>query len=102
MPGSSSGKPGALQVGARPLGGRGNLGRVCGRRVGKGRVALPQGAPTGRSPGWSTLGLGRCGVAPTCRGGGPRRAGCGQGSRRCPDFPWISRPRGPGSALELG
>lgn len=46
-PGSSSGKPGALQVGARRLG-RGKLGRVCGRRVEKGRVALPQGAPTGR------------------------------------------------------
>ncbi|XP_006888442.1 PREDICTED: taperin-like [Elephantulus edwardii] len=45
--GNCSRKPGALQVGARPLSGHGNLGRVCGRRVGKGRVALPQGAPAG-------------------------------------------------------
>lgn len=45
---AGSRQPGALQVGARPLGRRGNLGRVCGRRVGKGQAALPQGAPTGR------------------------------------------------------
>lgn len=47
-PGGSRQKLGALKVGARLPGGRGNLGRVCGQRVGKGRVALPQGAPTGR------------------------------------------------------
>lgn len=69
---------------------------------GEGAGGAAPGRPYRPVPGWSTLGLGRCGVAPTCRGGGPRRAGCGQGSRRCPDFPWISRPRGPGSALELG
>lgn len=102
MPGSSSGKPGALQVGARPLGGRGNLGRVCGRRVGKGRVALPQGAPTGRSRDGASWAWAEVAWLLLAAEWGPRRAGCGQGSRRCPDFPWISRRRGPGSALEAG
>lgn len=45
--GGSSEPPDALQVGAHPLGRRGNLGRVCGKRVEKWGAALPQGAPTG-------------------------------------------------------
>lgn len=85
--GSSIEKPGALQVGARPLG-RGKLGRVCGRRVEKGRVALPQGAPTGR-PGhgarraWAE-------VLQLWAAAGPGLAGCGAGGARLlrlsPDF----------------
>lgn len=86
--GSGGGSPGALQVGARPLGGRGNLGRVCGRRVEKGRVALPQGAPTGRPGDWASRawaeGLRLLAAA------GPPRTGCGAGValllRLSPDF----------------
>lgn len=99
VPGSSSGKPSTVQVGARPLGGRGNLGRVCGRRVGKGRVALPQGAPTGR-PGdgarwaWAE-------VAWLLAASDPRRERCRAGVapllRLSPEF----EAPGAGSVVEL-
>lgn len=75
--GSGGGRPGALQVGARQLGGRGNLGRVCGRRVGKGRMALLQGAPTDR-PGDGARRVWAEGLQ-LLAAAGASRPGCGAG-----------------------
>jgi len=98
VPGSSSGKPGALQVGARPLGGRGNLGRVCGRRVGKGRVALPQGAPTGRSRDGARWAWADVAWLLLAAEGDPGGRAAGKGRAAAPTFPGF---RGPGGLVAL-
>lgn len=78
----SSGPPDALQVGAHPLCRRGNLGRVCGKRVEKWWAALPQGAPTG-PPGERSARAGAK-VLWLPAAAGPQRAGW---PRRCSDSP---------------
>lgn len=98
VPGASLQKLGALKVGALLPGGRGNLGRVCGRRVGKGRVALPQGAPTGR-PRDAAL---RRGPGPGAEASGGQAAGPGRAAAQT--LPGLGcsqglvEPRSPSSA----
>lgn len=100
VPGSSSGKPGALRVGARPPAGAETWAEFAGGAWGKGRVALPQGA-TGRSRDGARWAWAEVAWLLLAEEGAPA-SGLRAGVAPLPRLSWISRPRGPGSALELG